>query len=133
MLLVGMDTPQLTPELLDVDWAGSDALLGLTEDGGYWCIGLRRPSAEAIVGVPMSTERTGAEQLARLRGLGLGRGAAARAGRRRHPAGRRAGRRGDRPETRFAREHRRLTRTTDVHPMALFEDALNGGCGDGRR
>ncbi|WP_020387467.1 DUF2064 domain-containing protein [Kribbella catacumbae] len=70
MLLVGMDTPQLTRELLSVDWAGHDAILGLTEDGGYWCLGLREPDRRALVGVPMSTDHTGADQLARLRLLG---------------------------------------------------------------
>lgn len=70
MLLVGMDTPQLTRELLEVDWAGHDAVLGLTEDGGYWCLGLREPDRRALVGVPMSTEHTGADQLTRLRLLG---------------------------------------------------------------
>ncbi len=64
MLLVGMDTPQVTPELLGVDWAGHDAVLGLTEDGGYWCLGLREPDRRALVGVPMSTDHTGADQLA---------------------------------------------------------------------
>jgi glycosyltransferase A (GT-A) superfamily protein (DUF2064 family) len=70
MLLVGMDTPQITPELLATDWAGYDAVLGLTEDGGYWCLGLRKPDRRALVGVPMSTDHTGADQLARLRLLG---------------------------------------------------------------
>ncbi len=70
-LLVGMDTPQLTPELLDVDWTGLDAVLGLATDGGFWALGLREPRAEALLGVPMSTERTGAAQLERLRSLGL--------------------------------------------------------------
>ncbi|WBQ07985.1 DUF2064 domain-containing protein [Kribbella sp. CA-293567] len=70
MLLVGMDTPQVTRELLDVDWDGHDAVLGLTEDGGFWCLGLPRPDRRALVGVPMSTEHTGADQLARLRLLG---------------------------------------------------------------
>jgi rSAM/selenodomain-associated transferase 1 len=70
MLLVGMDTPQLTRELLDVDWADHDAVLGLTEDGGYWALGLRQPDRRALVGVPMSTDHTGADQLARLRLLG---------------------------------------------------------------
>ena len=41
-LLVGMDTPQLTAAHLDVDWSGVDAVLGLSEDGGYWAVGLRR-------------------------------------------------------------------------------------------
>jgi glycosyltransferase A (GT-A) superfamily protein (DUF2064 family) len=70
MLLIGMDTPQVTAELLSPDWSGYDAVLGLTEDGGYWCLGLRRPDRRALVGVPMSTDHTGADQLARLRLLG---------------------------------------------------------------
>ncbi len=67
MVLVGMDTPQVTPELLGVDWTGYDAVLGLTEDGGYWCLGLREPDRRALIGVPMSTDHTGRDQLARLR------------------------------------------------------------------
>lgn len=71
MLLVGMDTPQLTPGLLSTDWDGHDAVLGLTEDGGYWCLGLRVPDRRAVVGVPMSTDHTGADQLEQLRSLRL--------------------------------------------------------------
>ena len=41
VLLIGMDTPQITARLLDMDWAGADAVLGLSEDGGFWAIGLR--------------------------------------------------------------------------------------------
>ena len=71
-LLIGMDTPQVVPGLLDVDWDGADALLGLSEDGGFWAIGLRRSRpAEIFRGIPMSTPRTGAAQLARLIGHGL--------------------------------------------------------------
>lgn len=110
MLLVGMDTPQLTPALLDVDWAGADALLGPTEDGGYWCIGLRRPCAEALVGVPMSTDRTGAEQLDRLRGLGLRVGVLPRLVDVDTPQDAEEVAAAA-PATSFAREHRRLTAT----------------------
>ncbi|MER6570827.1 DUF2064 domain-containing protein, partial [Streptomyces sp. NPDC001093] len=39
-LLIGMDTPQVTPELLTVDFAGCDAVLGPAEDGGFWALGL---------------------------------------------------------------------------------------------
>ncbi|MDQ6896783.1 MAG: DUF2064 domain-containing protein [Actinomycetota bacterium] len=70
-LLVGMDTPQLAPRDLDVDWAGHDAVLGPSEDGGYWAIGFRRYVAGAIRGVPMSTSATGNVQYARLKALGL--------------------------------------------------------------
>lgn len=75
-LLVGMDTPQVTPELLERSLAllaaeGTDAVLGPADDGGYWAIGLRRPDPRAFADVPMSTAATGAEQRARLRALGL--------------------------------------------------------------
>lgn len=80
-LLVGMDTPQLTPEHLAVDWSqpstvrGPDAVLGPADDGGFWCIGFREPTvtlaAHAIVDVPMSRADTGAAQAARLAALGL--------------------------------------------------------------
>jgi rSAM/selenodomain-associated transferase 1 len=73
-LLVGMDTPQLTPALIStgLDELGrADAVLGRSTDGGYWAIGLRAPNARVFDGVPMSREHTGAIQLARLRELGL--------------------------------------------------------------
>ena len=75
-LLVGMDTPQLSPRLLAFAARrllepGVDAVLGPALDGGYWAIGLKRPDARVFEGVPMSTSRTGEAQLARLRALGL--------------------------------------------------------------
>ena len=76
VLLVGMDTPQVTPGLLDEAAAlllreGTDAVLGPAADGGWWALGLRRPDAALLRGVPMSTGETGAAQLARLRAHGL--------------------------------------------------------------
>jgi rSAM/selenodomain-associated transferase 1 len=67
--LVGMDTPQITPQLLDaglatVAWSGS--AFGPALDGGYWGIGLRSPDAGVFDGVPMSTNWTGAAQRARM-------------------------------------------------------------------
>ncbi|MEM9713460.1 MAG: TIGR04282 family arsenosugar biosynthesis glycosyltransferase [Actinomycetota bacterium] len=74
-LLVGMDTPQLTPDLLrsglDLLAEGADAVLGPATDGGYWAIGMRRPDTAAFPGVPMSVDETGREQLRRLLALGL--------------------------------------------------------------
>jgi rSAM/selenodomain-associated transferase 1 len=75
-LLVGMDTPQVTRDDLAAALAqlmapGTDAVLGLAPDGGYWAIGLREPDPCAFLGVPMSTAHTGHTQLARLRALGL--------------------------------------------------------------
>ncbi len=70
-LLIAMDTPQVTSALLQMPWDGADAVIGLTDDGGYWGIGLRRrPSASVFSDIPMSTDRTGAAQLARLLELG---------------------------------------------------------------
>lgn len=70
-LLVGMDTPQLASALAQVDFDGVDAVLGLTEDGGYWAIGLRAAREQVFLGVPMSTPGTGQAQLERLGALGL--------------------------------------------------------------
>ncbi len=75
-LLVGMDTPQLGPELLAdglerLARPGRDAVLGPAEDGGYWAIGMREPRPEAFLGVPMSTDRTAERQRRRLRRLGM--------------------------------------------------------------
>jgi uncharacterized protein len=75
-LLVGMDTPQLSPRLLAEAAArlmrpGTGAVLGLADDGGWWAIGLRRPDPALFIGVPMSEDTTGLVQLARLEGAGL--------------------------------------------------------------
>jgi rSAM/selenodomain-associated transferase 1 len=71
-LLIGMDTPQVTAQLLDSDWEGADAVLGLSEDGGFWAIGLRPGHPPGLFdGVPMSTSRTGSAQLASLVNAGL--------------------------------------------------------------
>jgi len=75
-LLVGMDTPQLTPRLL-LDGMRAlaspdvDAVLGPAVDGGYWTVGLKRGGSEAFAGVPMSCAATWTSQRARLRELGL--------------------------------------------------------------
>ncbi len=66
-----MDTPQVTPELLTVDFAGCDAYFGPAEDGGFWALGLAEPDPALLLGVPMSTPATGAVQIDRLIGAGL--------------------------------------------------------------
>jgi rSAM/selenodomain-associated transferase 1 len=75
--LIGMDTPQLTPEnLLDametLARPDTDAVLGLADDGGWWGLGLKRADPSLLLGVPMSTPETGREQYLRLRSAGLG-------------------------------------------------------------
>jgi hypothetical protein len=76
MVLIGMDTPQVTPWLLTAAVrplvAGeADAVFGPAADGGFWLLGLRRPDATLIAGVPMSTSDTGRCQLERLTAAGL--------------------------------------------------------------
>jgi glycosyltransferase A (GT-A) superfamily protein (DUF2064 family) len=71
-----MDTPQLSAARVDAVWSrllapGTDAVLGPADDGGYWTLGLRTPRRGLFDGVEMSTSRTGSQQLARLRALGL--------------------------------------------------------------
>lgn len=70
-LLIGMDTPQVTPALLTVDFADRDAYFGPAEDGGFWALGLADPNPALLLGVPMSTPTTGAVQRARLTAAGL--------------------------------------------------------------
>ncbi|WP_399886790.1 DUF2064 domain-containing protein [Streptomyces sp. BBFR51] len=70
-LLIGMDTPQVTPRLLDVDFSDCDAYFGPAEDGGFWALGLARPEPALLRGVPMSTPVTGAVQRERLLLAGL--------------------------------------------------------------
>ncbi|MEU8460308.1 DUF2064 domain-containing protein [Streptomyces sp. NPDC029003] len=70
-LLIGMDTPQVTPALLTVDWDAYDAWFGPALDGGFWALGLRRPDPALLRGVPMSLPHTGAVQYERLRAAGL--------------------------------------------------------------
>lgn len=76
LLLLGMDTPQLTrASLCDalerLGGAQADAVLGPTPDGGYWTVGLAAPEPRAFDGVPMSSGETAARQRARLEQLGL--------------------------------------------------------------
>ena len=78
VLVVGMDTPQLTPELLDDACArllhpSTGAVLGPATDGGYWCIGFRHHVGRraAFHDVPMSRAVTGERQHQRLVELGF--------------------------------------------------------------
>ena len=72
--LIGMDTPQVTSDLLARGLSaldGADAVFAPAADGGYWGIGLRHADREVFRGVPMSEPGTGAAQLRRLFSLGL--------------------------------------------------------------
>jgi uncharacterized protein len=74
-VLIGMDTPQVTAELLTGlahGLADHDAVLGPARDGGWWALALRDPhDAQALHGVPMSTVDTGALTVAALAARGL--------------------------------------------------------------
>ena len=79
MLLIGMDTPQLTAADLApafTGWPGGsndeiDAWFGPATDGGFWALGMREPRGDLIRGVQMSRDDTGARQLERLTDAGL--------------------------------------------------------------
>jgi len=72
--LVGMDTPQVTPALLDRGLravAHGGTAFGAALDGGWWCIGLQPGDHAVFDGVPMSTDDTGEIQLARMHAMGM--------------------------------------------------------------
>ncbi|MET9887799.1 TIGR04282 family arsenosugar biosynthesis glycosyltransferase [Streptomyces sp. NPDC006430] len=71
-LLIGMDTPQVTPELLarGLDFTRTSAWFGPALDGGFWALGLAEPDPALLLGVPMSVPHTGAEQRRRLTASG---------------------------------------------------------------
>lgn len=66
VLQIGMDTPQVGPDILVdavelLDEPGVDGVLGPAVDGGWWALGLRDPrSARFLDQVPMSRPDTGA-------------------------------------------------------------------------
>jgi rSAM/selenodomain-associated transferase 1 len=76
VVLIGMDTPQVTPALLAAAAepllsGAADATFGMAEDGGFWLLGLRETDPELLLGVPMSRPDTGSRQLLRLERAGL--------------------------------------------------------------
>ncbi|MGE2719384.1 TIGR04282 family arsenosugar biosynthesis glycosyltransferase [Mycolicibacterium celeriflavum] len=75
VLQIGMDTPQVTADLLiscGRTLLGTDAVLGLAADGGWWVLGVSRPAmAECLRTVPMSQPDTGALTLSALRNNGI--------------------------------------------------------------
>lgn len=76
VVLIGMDTPQVAQDVLQaaahtLARGDADAVFGPARDGGFWLLGLARPRASLVLGVPMSQDSTGGRQLARLRQAGL--------------------------------------------------------------
>ncbi|MFG1935016.1 DUF2064 domain-containing protein [Mycobacterium sp. NPDC048908] len=72
VLQIGMDTPQVTGDLLAEctrELLAADAVLGLARDGGWWVLGVTdAPAADCLRSVPMSRPDTGAVTLAALGG-----------------------------------------------------------------
>lgn len=75
VLQIGMDTPQLTAELLadcGQRLLTAPAVLGFACDGGWWVLGVRTPdTAECLRTVPMSRPDTGDLTLKALRNKGI--------------------------------------------------------------
>ncbi|GAA1081051.1 TIGR04282 family arsenosugar biosynthesis glycosyltransferase [Tsukamurella spumae] len=76
VLQIGMDTPQVRPELLALGLEASrrSAALGPAEDGGWWALGVPEGAAdrlECLLTVPMSTASTGARTRRALADAGL--------------------------------------------------------------
>jgi len=75
VLQIGMDTPQVTAELL-TDCArrllDAPAVLGFAYDGGWWVLGVGTPTiAECLRTIPMSQPDTGELTLKALRDSGI--------------------------------------------------------------
>jgi uncharacterized protein len=77
-LLIGMDTPQVTADLLDrcaeqLEAAGpGTAVLGTAPDGGWWALGLHSAAPAAVLSsVPMSRGDTAERTRAALEAAGL--------------------------------------------------------------
>jgi glycosyltransferase A (GT-A) superfamily protein (DUF2064 family) len=75
-VLIGMDTPQVSPELLrpatdPFAWRECSAWFGPAADGGFWALGLAAPDPALLRGVPMSVPETGRVQRERLLAAGL--------------------------------------------------------------
>jgi rSAM/selenodomain-associated transferase 1 len=77
-LLIGMDTPQVTAELLDrcaallEDGGPGTAVLGTAPDGGWWALGVHSSAPAAVLAtVPMSRADTGELTRAALEAAGL--------------------------------------------------------------
>jgi len=75
-VVIAMDTPQVRAasleRALEVVTEPGTAVVGFTDDGGYWLLGLPadRDPAAAFDGVPMSTAHTGEAQHRRLVKIG---------------------------------------------------------------
>jgi hypothetical protein len=74
VLQIGMDTPQVTADLIGEcarELLAADAVLGLARDGGWWVLGVTEATmADCLRDIPMSRSDTGAVTLAALEHTG---------------------------------------------------------------
>ena len=73
-IAVGTDAPGLPATLLGAArhaLASTDAVLGPSDDGGFYLIGLRRCPADLLAGLPWSVDQTFERTITRLRAYGL--------------------------------------------------------------
>jgi uncharacterized protein len=74
VLQIGMDTPQVTDELIGDcarELLAADAVLGLARDGGWWLLGVTEGAmADCLRTIPMSRSDTGAVTFAALENTG---------------------------------------------------------------
>ena len=75
VLQIGMDTPQVTDELIGEcarELLAADAVLGLARDGGWWVLGVSEAQmADCLRTIPMSRSDTGAVTLTALSDTGI--------------------------------------------------------------
>ena len=75
VIQIGMDTPQVSAEMLTEcvhELLGTDAVLGLADDGGWWVLGVAdAATAGCLRTVPMSQSDTGVLTLAALHAKGI--------------------------------------------------------------
>jgi uncharacterized protein len=75
VLQIGMDTPQVTADLLGDcarELLACDAVLGPARDGGWWVLGVTNAAmADCLRSIPMSRSDTGVVTLTALRDTGV--------------------------------------------------------------
>jgi len=74
MVVIGTDCPELTPRIVGDAFDGlaeNDLVLGPAEDGGYYLIGLSRPTRALFEGISWGTSQVLDSTLEVARGLGL--------------------------------------------------------------
>lgn len=76
LVMIGTDSPTLPSAYIEKAFAvlskqRADVVLGATEDGGYYLIGLNQPNAEIFADVEWSSPRTFAQTARNIENLGL--------------------------------------------------------------